>query len=197
MNTGMQINYTETQSVNANTLLESDSVSEYTATLGGSVQEYDVQIANATNEMQEIAMEKSDVRADQSLINSCLDSDSEIKTDTKGRDVERVEVTQSEWEQISGGLGDEYGLPIVSTDTDTQTRTAVQKTPGIFLVSKEYLENLKTKQQSKLDNLNSSSELKMISFQALMDSRKQALLQLSNLYSSSSEIAMEIIRNMK
>ena len=183
MNTEMQINYTETQSVNANAILAADSQGEYIATLADCVQEYDVQIANATNEMQEIAQEKSDTRVDQSEVNSFLNRD---KTTDEETGEEYVTVNIKELTQLSL-MAENYGMSM-GTVSGSLLKPEVKVS---------VLEELAAKQQSKLDDLNSSSELKMISFQALMDSRKQALLQLSNLYSSSNEITMEIIRNMK
>lgn len=193
MSTDIQVNYTEATTLNADAILAGDATGEFMMTLGDCVQEYDAQITNATHEMQEIAEEKSETRTDQSTVNGWLNKDKIIDPNYG----ECVSLTGAEWSELVGGKdGSSAGAPGLEEKYGYQADVYGVSGSNV-LVSTSYLETLSTKQQGKLDDLNSQSELKMISFQALMDSRKQALLQLSNLHSSSSEIAMEIIRNMK
>lgn len=182
MSMEIQTNYTEGVTLNADAILAEDAMSEYTATLTSCVEEYDVQIANATHEMQGIAEEKSETRADQSTVNSLLN---QKKTDEETGEG-YVVLDLKALPQLSQ-MAKEYGVSL-GTLSGSLSKPEVKAS---------VLEELATKLETKLDDLNSTSELKMISFQALIDSRKQALLQLSNLYKSSSDTTMEIIRNMK
>jgi len=67
-----------------------------------------------------------------------------------------------------------------------------KKIVGINMIAtiQEALEN-------KLKDLNSTSEMKMINFQSLMDARKQAMMMLSNMVNSDNQTKMSIIQNLK
>lgn len=64
-------------------------------------------------------------------------------------------------------------------------------------ISEENLDSITEAIDAQIKNLNSTSELKMIYFQSVIDARKQAMLMLSNLLKADSDTKSAIIQNMK
>ena len=71
------------------------------------------------------------------------------------------------------------------------------KDPNNQFVSVEFLKTFSESLETRMTDLNSQSETDSIRFQALMDSRKQNLLMLSNMMNSDNQTKMAIINNMK
>lgn len=167
------------------------------AFMGGSmVQEYDAQITAFSTELSSTNAEKEVVRADKTKL-TVLEADAKTLTDADGYyDKDGVVYTQqavvmleSQVEQFIGGAA-KLGVAISKESLPTNGNSG-------YAVSTSIIDSVKDALDNKLSDLNSSSELKAIQFQSLMDSRKQAMLMLSNLINSDNQTKMAIIQNLK
>jgi len=150
------------------------------------VEDYDYQIQKFTADLTETNDLKSVVYEAQTLVDQLYDYDA-VDTDGDGT-VDSVSVSQAELEDLTNMMT-ELGL-----STAELPEASGQSS---YDVSLKTLDSTQNKLDNKLDDLNSTSELKLIRFQSLLDARKQALLQLSNMINSSSQTAMAIIQNFK
>lgn len=165
--------------------------------IGGTIlAEYDTQIQDYSAELTALNKEKSIVRQDKvtltGLATKCQDYTSKgysitdengAKTDFTGK---AVAVSKSEHNKTIE-LARSYGVDISGMPTG----------PGGYIIPEGLINSLKEAIDSKIQDLNSSSEIKLIHFQSLMDARKQSLMMLSNMINSDNQNKMTIIQNMK
>lgn len=121
------------------------------------------------------------------LAESLLEGESFEKKDATGKTETMIYVSEEKYKELENLLKQ-------SGETISASRASA-KDP--YVISKNDLENLRSKHENNLQNLNTTSELDMIRFQSLLDARKQMLMQLSNMISQDSQVKLEIIRNMK
>lgn len=178
-----------------------DAIGNMQGLLGGAmIQEYDAQIQDFTADMSATNAEKSAVRADKTQISTLQTNlsasskqysatDKFYTTDT-GEHVEFTEkgskLTSAQYKQIKA-LCEKYGVDPDKIATDGKN----------YVLPDSLAETLKGQMDSKLTDLNSTSEMKMVNYQALMDARKQSMMLLSNMLNSDTQTKMAIIQNMK
>lgn len=162
---------------------------------GAVVAEYDAQIQTYSAELTVINDQKTSVRQDKvtltGLAAKCQDitgkgykitDESGTKIDFTGK---AVPVSKTEYNTIID-LAKDYGVDVSNLPSGSG-----------YMMPESLIESLKEALDSKLQDLNSSSEIKLIHFQSLMDARKQSLMMLSNMMNSDNQNKMAIIQNMK
>lgn len=158
-----------------------DSVNGLEAMLGGAVvEELDAQINMFSADLIAINTEKQLVRSDLNTITA-------MKTNPTDVDGVEVFILNDEDKSDLESLAESLGIDIEYTEDDS----------GNVGVSRAMLESVESALDNKLQDLNTSSEMKMISFQSLMDARKQAMMMLSNMISSDNQTKMAVIQNLK
>lgn len=167
---------------------ESGGTQAVMATISGPmVEEYDKLLNSYNVELISINNEKSAVRHERDNFAITAGQGSQY-TPGEGEEQEGVSgklYSKEEYDELNA-IADDYGVDLNETIID-----------GEYFLSEQIIEDVKDKMDSKLQDLNSVSELKMIYFQSLMDSRKQAMLMLSNMISSDNSTKMAIIQNLK
>lgn len=164
--------------------------------IGGAVlAEYDTQIQDYSSELTVINNEKSAIRQEKvtltGLATKCqeytgkaykITNEDGTKTDFTGK---AVAVSKSEYNRIIE-LAKNYGVDVSGVPTALGQ-----------IIPESLLNSIKEALDSKIQDLNSSSEIKLIHFQSLMDARKQSLMMLSNMINADNQSKMTIIQNMK
>ena len=153
------------------------------ATLGGTVvEELDNLLGSYNAELISVNHEIASVRADKDAFSSFVGS-------------EKTEFVDFDGVLKEGILVDEFSPEL--KEILEKFNIDYENIGNNEFISLESIEALKDSADSKIQSLNSQTELKMINFQALMDSRKQAMLMLSNMISSDNSTKQAIIQNMK
>lgn len=157
---------------------------------GSVVSELDAQIGIFNAELLAANVKKSEVRGHKvDVMAIAARAEGEFSVDGSGENDPKfkgVAVSESEKTAIES-LAQNYGVDLtVKVSSDGQT-----------VISSAQLQSLEEAVEGKLADLNSTSELKLINFQSLMDSRKQAMMMLSNILSSNNNTMMSIIQNLK
>lgn len=164
------------------------------------VEDYDVQIKEFTEKMMADMALKGEVQSLGGTATELANRTTTTEPNTLGAvadgETEYVEVTGAELEEIRE-LAEAAGISLDSLFDTITTEYAIKDIEGQYAFPKDILTALADTCDKKVQDMNSNSELKMIQFQSLMDARKQALVQLSNMINSDNETLMEIIRNMK
>ncbi len=155
----------------------------------------DSQIALYKDELENSELAKSEYMTNEALISGFL-SKTEIETDSGEACVELDTGEAKELVEILKSLGQKMAAEDLE-DEISDVENSRDSVVDSIQFSKKDLEDLKTTYSNKIDDLNSSSELKMIRFQTLTDARKQALLMLSNMISSDNSTKLAIIQNLK
>lgn len=178
-----------------------DASGEYQAYLGGAVvQEYDTQIQSFTAELTAMNEEKAAVRADKIEI-TALAAEAQSITDADGYKMLNPDGTYSNFVGEAVVLSSAEASELAEEAASLGVTMDVSKLPTgsgtDVVVDKKFLDSMEQALDSKLTDLNSTSEMKSIQFQSLMDARKQAMMMLSNLISSDNQTKMAIIQNLK
>ena len=171
-----------------------DAAKIFQTQIGGAmVQEYDAEIQDYTNELQAINTQKEAVRTDKNqttvLLSQLTSADGYCDSANKAMTGSVAEITTDEKTEIQD-LADSLGITLTIGSKTTDGTTT-------YGIAESSLKALGDALDSKLSDLNSTSELKMIQFQSLMDARKQSMMMLSNLLSSDNQTKMAVIQNMK
>lgn len=190
--------------------LSTGTFNSHEAALAASVvEDYDVQIKEFTEKMAADQILKTEVRnlgSDATSYASrttttepdiTVNSDMDVDYLVDGK-TEYVAVTGAELDEIRAAA-EKAGINLDDFFDSDLTVYSIRSgaDQGKTAVPKALLTALADTCDKKVQEMNTNSELKMIQFQSLMDARKQALLQLSNMINSDKETLMEIIRNMK
>lgn len=149
---------------------------------GDVVRSYDDQIGDYNQEIVALNTRKQSFREKKLYVQGIKAS--EVRMDdnqTKGRIINSDQ--QAELKKIAFDAG-------VNTD---ELYAAIDS----GFISEENLDTIMEGVDSQIKNLNSTSEIKMIYFQSVIDARKQAMMMLSNLMKSDSDTKAAIIQNMK
>lgn len=187
--------------------LSTGTFNSHEAALAASVvEDYDAQIKEFTEEMEAEMIQKSQIQAVDSVVTTLASktttTDPAIGADSTAEyyadgTTEFVEVSAEDLADLIE-QAQEAGIDLPDFLTSDYSLYAVRgMEPTVYAIPKDVLEELSTTCENMVEDLNQNSELKMIQFQSLLDARKQALLQLSNMISSDNETLLEIIRNMK
>ncbi len=167
--------------------------SAVTSTLYGEVvTELDQQIKDFNKELETTNAEKQELRETKYSFNTTSDKITETVND---KSVACVDISPADYKvmcDIAIANGAQSSIPTSGIALEGGT---------VYRFSKEVFDGFCTtvndKMDGKLTDLNSMSELKMVKFQALMDSRKQAMAMLTNTMQSQSQMNQQIIGNMK
>lgn len=181
------------------------SLTQFQAMLSSSVlQELDAQIGMFKSEIEAAGEEKKALRKDITDINakiakaeSCTIPASSDKPEETSK---FVYLNKDEYELLvsySKDLNLKTNLEGAVKNSETIHKLKKLKDKGDKYISADFFETFKETLENRLTDLNSQTETDGIHFQALMDSRKQNLLMLSNMLSSDHQIKMSIINNMK
>ncbi len=187
------IRFVNQAEVTAAALLNGQSGPDTTASIisGSMVQEFDQQIGIFNSELMGINAKKTDVRADKMSVVSILSgTETEYASkDAQGNsvDIKGIQVNPSQLKELES-MCIEYGLNLENT---------LNNNNGVINVPLSTVKALEEAVDGKLSDLNSTSELKLIHFQSLMDSRKQAMMMLSNMLNSDNSTKMSIVQNLK
>lgn len=157
-------------------------------TIGGTlVQEYDKLLNSYNEDLIGLNESKTLLRQDRDELRQILNhgkkvlKTSEDGSEEKGTDIYLTSSQKKRLEEILKNYG--YPLP--------------RPKDGLYFFPDDTLTNLQEKIDGQIQDLNSSSEIKMIHFQALMDARKQAMMMLSNLLNADKTTKEAIIQNMR
>lgn len=164
---------------------------------GATVKEYDEEIQDHTIELQALNEQKQAVRTDKNQITVLLSQmdvvdgqgftftdDSGVSQSMTGNATIITSSDKTELETLAAALGIQLNIGFSSTSSS-------------YAIDESSLKSLSDALDGKMSDLNSTSELKMIQFQSLMDARKQAMMILSNLLSADHQTKMAVIQNMK
>lgn len=158
------------------------------ATLNGKViEEMDKLLETYNAELVGINAEVSSLRQGRNALSIMLGNGEKFSTTVDGVTKEGVKWATSAFSKELSDTLNAYGYAGNYVDSSMQEIYVENTTIDAIM------ENIDSQIQEK----NTSSELKMINFQAIMDSRKQALLMLSNLLNSDNTAKQAIIQNMK
>lgn len=168
------------------------------AQLGGSVVAgYDKQVNAFTAELIAANDEKTAVQADKISLTKLMGGLTDVP-EAKGyayKDSQNVSQKFSGKAHVMGEADyAKFEKLAASAGIDTSAVAASGKSRA---VAENVLQAVKDALDSKLSDLNSTSELKLIRYQGLMDARKQAMLMLSNMLSSDNQTRMAVIQNLK
>lgn len=168
---------------------------------GAVVAQYDTQLADFSAELTAVNAAKNAIQSDKTAITAMMTTPTELVAKdgyvTRGRDSENKETTSA----FAGSavimdkkqyddfvkLAQKNGIDLSGVATNGK-KNAVPE--SILQATKDALDG-------KLADLNASSEIKLIHYQALMDARKQAMMMLSNMISSDNQVRLAVIQNMK
>lgn len=151
--------------------------------LGGQmVEEYDRAIQIFSAELMGINAEKSNVNSHKADVMRIVANKKKITSETDGVSKSAYVITGTEYQKLVRYAG-EYGVALNGVAEGS--------------VPESFIEELKDAIDNKIQELNSTSELRMINFQSLMDGRKQAMMMLSNMLNSDNQTKMSIIQNFK
>ncbi|MCP5463588.1 MAG: hypothetical protein H7A33_01025 [Deltaproteobacteria bacterium] len=160
------------------------------ALAAGVVADYDSQIDIFTKEIESDTAQKAQISSTKSSVeNTIAGLDKVAGGDSESGELDYYDASSLDSDTLNA-LADQ--LDAVGMDGQAFLDSLAD---GKFKVSD--IDALLDGLDNKLSALNSKSELKMIRFQALMDARKQALMQLSNMMQSQNQTNMSIIQNMK
>ena len=184
----------------SSTIITADNMNsgtqEFMATLAGvAVEEYDKLLGSYQQDLVKINDQKTELRKDRDTISKMQNrgvlSNQALKEGeppVEGRTIDSKDFGSADKPGDAAFYLNKYGVE----------QTAYSKTSdGKYFIPDSVWENMKEKIDDKIQNSNSTSEIKMIYFQALMDSRKQAMLMLSNMITSENSTKMAIIQNLK
>lgn len=176
---------------------------ELMTTLAGvTIREYDRLLGGYKIEMDDLNQKKSALREEREAVQK-LEHAGEAA-------VENLEVNEKNepiGEKVDGTI-----LPakIISPKDGTEVDTGVflaaygiekdqyrKLSDDRIFVAEGVWDSIKSKIDNRLNAVNSTSETKTIYLQALMDSRRQAMMMLSNLINAENSTKMAIIQNMK
>ncbi|MBF0104367.1 MAG: hypothetical protein HQM16_03460 [Deltaproteobacteria bacterium] len=160
------------------------------STIGGAmVENFDVQLADMNGEMMQIIEEKNKAMADKEQLVNCV-SERDTK-EVAGQKIPGYKVADDSQELNDiREIAAKYGVNTSSLITQTCADSA-------WFVPETLIQTIKDAVDTKLNDLNSTSELKMIRFQSLMDARKQSMMLLSNMMNADHQTKMAIIQNLK
>lgn len=178
-----QLKANQIGSINVN---ESNTTSNKTleAILAGNVLgEYDAQIEDFSNKMNEVNSLKTSLRTDKNKLNSWIEN-----LDSRSYNNQGMYLDPDQYSEIK---------TIAKTvDNDELASLGVNNSYNQYYISKSQIENLVESIENKVQDLNSTSEIKMIQFQSLIDARKQTMMMLSNMINNDNQAKMSIIQNM-
>jgi len=157
-------------------------------TIGGTlVQEYDKLLNSYNQDLLDLNGSKTSLREDRDKLRQILNQGQKILKTPEGGPEEKgtnIYLTSSQKTELEKILKN-YGYPMPRSEN------------GLYFFSDKTLTDLQEKIDGQIQDLNSSSEIKMIHFQALMDARKQAMMMLSNLLNADKTTKESIIQNMR
>lgn len=162
--------------------------------MGATVGTFDDQLEDMNDDLKKNNEDKQEVRTDQAEASSVESNTQNCTANGVGSGGWQITAAQqAELNELSTkyGLG-EFPAGVSSVDENGQTQVVYTKE-----AFETAMENLKDAMSGKIETLNSTSELKMIKFQGLMDARKQAIMMLTNMIQSQSQTNQGIIQNMK
>lgn len=158
-------------------------------TIGGTVvREYDKLLNSYNEELIGLNTAKTVLREDRDELQRILNKGTKVlqKSDENSLEERGTKITlnNSQKEKLKQ-IFHKYGYTFPPAGSD-----------GYFFPD-ETIEKFQEKIDGQIQDLNSTSEIKMINFQSLMDARKQAMLMLSNLLQADKTIKEAIIQNMR
>ncbi len=157
----------------------------------GVVSHLDEQISTYYEDIQKVATDKQVAMTDKSMIMPAL-SGTLVTEEVAKEKAEisspcRVIKAKAQYEKVIAYCK-KYGISYADK---------AKKVGQQYYVAEDLCKTIEMHMDTRLQDLNSVSETKMIYFQGVIDSRKQALLMLSNFISANNEARREIIRNIK
>lgn len=175
-----------------------DGSSVLQAQLGGAVvADYDAQIRSFTAELTAVNAEKSAIQADKVSLTSLMTGLTDLP-EAKGYSYKDESGTTQKYSGkayvMNQGEFAKFETLARSVGVKTDAAPANGKSRA---VPESLLQAVKDGLDSKLSGLNSTSELKLIHYQSLMDARKQSMMMLSNMIGSDNQTRMAVIQNMK
>lgn len=179
-----------------------DAVQDFVSLIGGRVlNEFNEQVQMQKADIEAIVAEKAAVRADLSKLKTLQAESEDISSDGMDPYIDpktgdkftgeafMIHQNNSELYEAIQDLIKKSGAEFSFSDLPHNSNSVV--------IPKAFYESLENTLDSRLQTLNTQSEIKTISFQAVMDARKQALLMLSNMLNSDNQTKMAIIQNLK
>lgn len=177
-----------------------DGAQEFMGTIAGvAVAEYDKLLGSYKQDLEGMNAKKSELREDRDKLQVLQYRGTTSSQPLKdGQEPPAPAVDGKVFSASDFGKADKPGTP-ASYFNKYGVGPDSYKTlsSGDVFVPDNVWESLKEKIDGKIQNVNSDSEIRMIYFQSLMDSRKQAMLMLSNMVSSENSTKMAIIQNLK
>lgn len=160
--------------------------------LGDVVANYDDQIQAYSEEIQQITVEKNNLTEMKTAIN-------EYPTQTKGSDAVNAGYTEITGPFRTYDSAQYYNLMQMaqSVGLGGTLQNGTDANHSLYAVSESTISSIQSALDNKISELNSSSEIKMINFQSLMDARKQTMLMLSNMVNADNQTKMAILQNLK
>lgn len=169
-------------------------------TLGGTmVEEYDHLLSSYNAEMVGINAAKSQARQDRNNVAMAGGTGQAYtmpEADADNAGAAGIRLNSDELEKLEEYAA-AYGINISSIALNDPMYGLKSGDVNKNFVSNETLDSIKGAIDGRIEDLNGTSELKMIRFQSLMDARKQSMMMLSNMVSSDNSTKQSIIQNMK
>lgn len=168
------------------------------AQLGGAiVADYDSQIRSFTAELVTVNAEKTAVQGDKVALTKLLGGLTDLTEEKNYAYKDEDGITQKfsgkafimdrkGYEKFAK-LAEQVGVDVSLVAVNGKSHA----------VPENLIQAVKDGLDSRLSDLNSTSELKLIHYQSLMDARKQAMLMLSNLISADNQTRLSVIQNLK